>query len=238
MVMASFSPVFTSSWVSSIYTSQAASLLHALCMYSIVQLCLTLWAWTVVHQTLLSVELWTRIMEWVAISSSKGSSHPRDWTCHSCIFCIGIRIFYPWCHLGMASFSPLFTSSWHKSTYIFVGYLLISVAPWSPWPTEQCYRSCKSTSSGGPSGLAVPYTVVMMSSWFWELNMDTWLLLARPHRVHLKGIFFYQTWLINATDLFRIHAPSTSSVSLLAKPKACPAYPPREHNQVVHSGFT
>ena len=30
-----------------------------------------------------------RILEWVAISSSRGSSQPRDWNCISCIFCIG-----------------------------------------------------------------------------------------------------------------------------------------------------
>ena len=34
--------------------------------------------------------LQARILEWVAISSSRGSSHPRDWTC-----CIGRGILYP-----------------------------------------------------------------------------------------------------------------------------------------------
>ena len=34
-----------------------------------------------------------RILEWVAISSSRGSSQPRDWTCTSCI---GRRILYHW----------------------------------------------------------------------------------------------------------------------------------------------
>ena len=37
-----------------------------------------------------------RILEWVAISSSKGSSQPRDWTCISCFFCIGRVILYHW----------------------------------------------------------------------------------------------------------------------------------------------
>ena len=40
--------------------------------------------------------LQARILEWVAISSSKGSSRPRDPTCVSCIFCIGRRILYHW----------------------------------------------------------------------------------------------------------------------------------------------
>ena len=34
-----------------------------------------------------------RILEWVAISYSKGSSQPRDWTHFSCISYIGSRIF-------------------------------------------------------------------------------------------------------------------------------------------------
>ena len=35
-----------------------------------------------------------RTLEWVAISSSRGSSRPRDWTCISCIPCIGRQIIY------------------------------------------------------------------------------------------------------------------------------------------------
>ena len=40
-----------------------------------------------------------RILEWVAISSSKGSSLPRDWTRVSCVSCIGRWILYHWHHL-------------------------------------------------------------------------------------------------------------------------------------------
>ena len=35
-----------------------------------------------------------RILEWVAISYSRGSSQPRDWTLSSCISCIGRWILY------------------------------------------------------------------------------------------------------------------------------------------------
>ena len=38
--------------------------------------------------------LQTRILEWVAISYSRGSSWPRDWTCISCVSCIGRWILY------------------------------------------------------------------------------------------------------------------------------------------------
>ena len=37
-----------------------------------------------------------RTLEWVAISSSRGSSRPRDWTLVSCVFCIGRWILNHW----------------------------------------------------------------------------------------------------------------------------------------------
>ena len=37
-----------------------------------------------------------RILEWVAISSSRGSSRFRDWTCVSCVFCIAGGFFTFW----------------------------------------------------------------------------------------------------------------------------------------------
>ena len=41
-----------------------------------------------------------RIVEWVAISSSRGSSPPRDLICVSCISCIGRRTLHHLGHLG------------------------------------------------------------------------------------------------------------------------------------------
>ena len=44
-----------------------------------------------------------RILQWVAISFSRGSSLPRDWThvsCISCISCISRQILYPWATWG------------------------------------------------------------------------------------------------------------------------------------------
>ena len=35
-----------------------------------------------------------RILEWVAISFARASSRPRDWTCVSCISCIGRWVLY------------------------------------------------------------------------------------------------------------------------------------------------
>ena len=42
--------------------------------------------------------LQARILEWVAISFSRGSSRPRDWTCVSCLSCTGKQILYHLSH--------------------------------------------------------------------------------------------------------------------------------------------
>ena len=44
--------------------------------------------------------LLARILEWVAMPSSRGSSWPRDQTGISCISYIGRWVLYQWCHLG------------------------------------------------------------------------------------------------------------------------------------------
>ena len=69
-----------------------------------------------------------RILEWVAISSSRGSLRPRDWTCVSYISCIGRQILYHW-------------ATWEAHVYIhplFFGFLshlgphrALSRAPWA-----------------------------------------------------------------------------------------------------------
>ena len=41
-----------------------------------------------------------RILEWVAMPSSRGSSRPRDRTQVPCVSCSGSQVLYQWCHLG------------------------------------------------------------------------------------------------------------------------------------------
>ena len=64
----------------------------------VVQLCLTLYnplgcipPGSSVHRIFQA-----RILEWVAFSSSRGSSHPRDRTCIPCVSCIAGRFFTCW----------------------------------------------------------------------------------------------------------------------------------------------
>ena len=73
-----------------------------ICVYvhacSVALLCLTLWnpmncslQGSSVHGVFR-----TRILEWVAVSYSRQSSRPRDWTHVSCVSCIGRWILYHW----------------------------------------------------------------------------------------------------------------------------------------------
>ena len=53
-----------------------------------------------------------RVLEWVAIFSSRGSSRPRDWNCVSCISCVGRRVL---CHCV----------SWEAHNSVIFSYLLL-----------------------------------------------------------------------------------------------------------------
>ena len=50
--------------------------------------------------------LQARILQWVAMPSSRGSSKPRDWTCISYISCIGREIYYQY-HIGSPRYWPI-----------------------------------------------------------------------------------------------------------------------------------
>ena len=69
-------------------------ILHTACVLSHVQLFAT--QWTVAHQAPLSM---ARILEWVAMPSSRGSSQPRDQTCVSSGSFIGRQVLYLLTHL-------------------------------------------------------------------------------------------------------------------------------------------
>ena len=78
------------------------------------QLCPTLWDPMDCNLPGSSVHgiLQARILEWVAISFSRGSSQPRDRTCIPYISCIGKQVLYHQCHPGSPypMFSPLINS--------------------------------------------------------------------------------------------------------------------------------
>ena len=49
--------------------------------------------------------LQARILEWVAMPSSRESSQPRDQTHVSYVSCIGRRVFYQYCHPGSPTYN-------------------------------------------------------------------------------------------------------------------------------------
>ena len=53
-----------------------------------------------------------RILEWVAISFSRGSSWSRDWTCVSYVSCTGRSFLYHWPHLGSSLNSTYLYYHW------------------------------------------------------------------------------------------------------------------------------
>ena len=80
-----------------------------------------------------------RILEWVAISYSRGSSWPRDWTQVSCISCIGRQILYrcvtweaPW-EQRLHCFVQYCTLCLYDSVWHIVAILKISVKWISKW---------------------------------------------------------------------------------------------------------
>ena len=59
----------------------------------------------------------TRILEWVAISYSRGSSQPRDQTHVSCISCIG-RHSLPLCHLDTFKVDVSLSYPWIPDSFL------------------------------------------------------------------------------------------------------------------------
>ena len=63
--------------------------------------------WTVAHQAPLFTGFFqARILEWVAMPSSRGFSQPRYWTHISCVSCIADQLFTVWA-IGEAKLSSL-----------------------------------------------------------------------------------------------------------------------------------
>ena len=69
--------------------------------FSCVLLCAALWTVSPPGFSVYEI-LQARILEWIAMPSSMGSSQPRDQTHVSCVSYIGRQILYHWNHLKSA----------------------------------------------------------------------------------------------------------------------------------------
>ena len=77
--------------------------------------------------------LQARILEWVAIPYSRGSSRPRDWTRSiSYVSCVGRWVLYNWCYLGCPFFgSNICKCANHSSEH--------SLWSWGPESEHWCH---------------------------------------------------------------------------------------------------
>ena len=118
----------------------------------------------IAHQVPLSI----RILEWVAISSSRGSSQPRDWTCVSCGSCIPSWILYRW-----ACGKVLFVLSRTISNYLCCS----PVAYWTP------------SDLGGSSSSVVSFCIFILFMGF--SRQEHWCGLPFPPPVdHILSELF------------------------------------------------
>ena len=79
-------------------TSGLTQCIYAYRACSVIQLCLILYDLRECSLPGSSVHgiSQARILKWVAISSSRGSPQPRNWTCVSCVSCLSRQILYHW----------------------------------------------------------------------------------------------------------------------------------------------
>ena len=124
--------VITYWWsVSEIFVLFYSSVLTANVLCSVAQSCPTLWdpkdlspPGSSVHGIFLA-----RILKLVAISSSRGSSRPRDWTCISGTSSISRWILYNW-----TAWEPYTHTHTHVHTHTHTRYESRSVMSNSLWP--------------------------------------------------------------------------------------------------------
>ena len=73
-----------------------------------------------------------RILEWIAISFSRGSLWPRDW---ACVSCIGRQVLYPESLGKPKIYNTVFINSQHTVYYIFSIYFINrNCTFWPPSP--------------------------------------------------------------------------------------------------------
>ena len=85
-----------------------------------------------------------RLLEWVSMSYSRGSSQPRDWTRISCVSCIGRQVdSLPPCHLGSPKERSFITAGEHQHPWGGEAKESRSPLPRTPCPGQsRLERSC------------------------------------------------------------------------------------------------
>ena len=141
--------------------------------------------------------LQARILEWVAMPSSRGSSRPRDWNWVSYISCIGRQILYHWCHLdGRSQMQCQLPSQnyllfcvtllrWERCAHISLPKVIRNAFLVMQEGTEEAAHSPRASTSSGksslgfaPQGLAVQFLrqpFVSLQSEVLSILISSWL---------------------------------------------------------------
>ena len=94
------------------------------------------------------------ILKWVAMTFSRGSSWPRDWTCISYLSCIGSQFLHCQCHLESPTICQF--CSWvvaNRNVYKYSQNIIMSTSwwkwkgEWKSWLKTQCSKT-KMMASG------------------------------------------------------------------------------------------
>ena len=105
------------------------------------------------------LQAWT--LEWVAMSSSRESSWPRDQTWVSYNSCIGVWVLYHWCHLG----SPTAVLQFRRSVVSdsLKPHGLQHIRPPCPSPTPGVYSNSCPLSHPTISSTVIPFSSCLQS---------------------------------------------------------------------------
>ena len=149
------------------------------------QLCLTLWDPMDCSPPSSSVNgvLQTRILEWIVMPSSRGSSQPRDWVRISYIMCIGRWVLYHQCHLV----SPLRAASEPYSSFIFLPGT-------AKFFLEGCFTACTT------SYCLIRWIAVTMKNWkmdleiFVSIERKSWWMMDTDSIRKWEGTTGRQIW--------------------------------------------
>ena len=88
--------------------------------------------------------LQARIVEWVAISFSRGSSPPRDWTHVSFVSCIGRQILYHWRGTFLC---PVVCCVWPSSWTVSGDAGLLTMSPLDRGTRSALWVTCRTSST-------------------------------------------------------------------------------------------
>ena len=162
--------------------------------------------------------LQARILEWVAIPSSRGSFWPRNWTGNSNVSCIGKRNFF-FFFLPLAPSGKLLTQ--HRDYQLLENKTIpCSYKDWITWPFKRIFPTNAHASSSGTLLHPHPHALLSKNSLclpecavLFQASM-LWLVLCPLPGVTSLSVPVYQT----PTRTLKSSLSTSSLISFLCSP--------------------